>query len=262
MRSAKYVALFGLILLHTFLFSTTIYGSLYNANDMKKLNQVVVLVEYNNATIFQRVFDKTYSLDLNNGAYTIRAYTYENKTIKYYASYNINVRDKDISLDMLLAPYELYKMMPDFKQPDLPIPEAETNKNGNRTISLLLPLIVFLAILIFGGYVLFTNANEMAKREDKAKRRANMKTADDGKDRDDKTLDEDCLSVIAVLHENGNRMKQKEIRDILNFSESKMSLIITELEVSGYIKKIKRGRQNILKLKKIPKGELPKIRVN
>jgi len=48
------------------------------------------------------------------------------------------------------------------------------------------------------------------------------------------------------LKKEGGRMTQKEIRKHINLSEAKISLVIAELEDSGKIKKIKKGRGNIL----------------
>lgn len=61
-------------------------------------------------------------------------------------------------------------------------------------------------------------------------------------------LDEESKQVLNILKAHEGRAVQKEIREILNYSEPKMSLIIGELEALGFIKRIKKGRQNILKL--------------
>ena len=41
-------------------------------------------------------------------------------------------------------------------------------------------------------------------------------------------------------------MTQKELREMVNIGEAKVSLVVSELESYGLIKKIKRGRGNIL----------------
>lgn len=59
-------------------------------------------------------------------------------------------------------------------------------------------------------------------------------------------LKPDCKSVITTIDKNGGRITQLELRKMLPYSEAKISLIISELEDAGYLKKIKRGRGNVL----------------
>jgi uncharacterized membrane protein len=63
-------------------------------------------------------------------------------------------------------------------------------------------------------------------------------------------LDDDLNKVILILKKNDYRMTQKEIRKNLPLSEAKISMLITELEAMGKIKKIKKGRSNIIVLNK------------
>lgn len=60
-------------------------------------------------------------------------------------------------------------------------------------------------------------------------------------------LDEEAKKVIAVIESNDKRITQKELRETLGFSEAKLSLILSELESIGVVKKFKRGRGNIVK---------------
>ncbi|MFQ5620899.1 MAG: helix-turn-helix transcriptional regulator [Candidatus Nanoarchaeia archaeon] len=54
--------------------------------------------------------------------------------------------------------------------------------------------------------------------------------------------------VIAFLKREGGRSTQKAIRKAFPHSEAKISLILTELEASGRVKKIKKGRGNVIVL--------------
>lgn len=60
--------------------------------------------------------------------------------------------------------------------------------------------------------------------------------------------DPDKHSVYSLLQQQGGRMTQKDIRKNLPLSEAKISLIIAELEHDGKVKKIKKGRGNIIVL--------------
>ncbi len=56
--------------------------------------------------------------------------------------------------------------------------------------------------------------------------------------------------TIAIIKRYGGRIYQKELRkEMLHLSESKISLILTELEHKGKIEKIKKGRGNAIILK-------------
>ena len=60
-------------------------------------------------------------------------------------------------------------------------------------------------------------------------------------------LDEDAEAVLKILDSFEGRATQKELREALKFSDSKLSLILTELENVGKIKKFKRGRANVVR---------------
>lgn len=52
--------------------------------------------------------------------------------------------------------------------------------------------------------------------------------------------------VLKIIEEEDGRTTQKEIRKKIPLSEAKISLLIAELEHKGKIKKIKKGRGNII----------------
>jgi uncharacterized membrane protein len=63
-------------------------------------------------------------------------------------------------------------------------------------------------------------------------------------------IGEDLTKITDLLKKNNGRMTQKAIRKEFPLSEAKISLMIAELEALGKIKKIKRGRGNIIVLTK------------
>lgn len=60
-------------------------------------------------------------------------------------------------------------------------------------------------------------------------------------------MDKDAEAVLKILDSFEGRATQKELREALKFSDSKLSLILTELENVGKIKKFKRGRANMVR---------------
>ena len=59
-------------------------------------------------------------------------------------------------------------------------------------------------------------------------------------------LPPDCREVLAILEKKGGRITQLDLRKLLPYSEAKVSLIISDLESRGLVKKIKKGRGNVL----------------
>jgi len=66
------------------------------------------------------------------------------------------------------------------------------------------------------------------------------------KKRIEKELPEDLKKIVEIIKKHGGRTTQKELRKEIPLSEAKISLMIAELEEKGVIKKIKKGRGNIL----------------
>jgi len=62
-----------------------------------------------------------------------------------------------------------------------------------------------------------------------------------------KRLPKEAAQVLEIIKKE-QRLTQKELRKKLPWSEAKVSLIVADLEERGLIKKIKKGRGNILKM--------------
>lgn len=56
----------------------------------------------------------------------------------------------------------------------------------------------------------------------------------------------DLQQVLNAIKKEGGRTTQKELRKHIPVSEAKLSMMLTELEAEGKIKKIKKGRGNII----------------
>ena len=61
-------------------------------------------------------------------------------------------------------------------------------------------------------------------------------------------LPENLKEIIEILERLGGRMTQKDLRARLNYSEAKVSLMITDLGDRGLVHKVKKGRRNIILL--------------
>lgn len=61
-------------------------------------------------------------------------------------------------------------------------------------------------------------------------------------------LSNDLREVLGVIRGHRGRITQKDLRSRLQYSEVKVSLLLSELEKRGLIKKFKHGRENIVTL--------------
>lgn len=62
------------------------------------------------------------------------------------------------------------------------------------------------------------------------------------------SLPEDLKELLDVIRHCGNRITQRELRKKSPYSESKVSLMLSDLEERGLIEKFKRGRGNIIRI--------------
>jgi len=61
-------------------------------------------------------------------------------------------------------------------------------------------------------------------------------------------LPEDLKEVLELIRVSGNRITQLELRKKSRYSESKVSLMLSDLEERGMIEKFKKGRGNIIRI--------------
>jgi len=71
----------------------------------------------------------------------------------------------------------------------------------------------------------------------------------------DVTLPDDLREVLRIIEKSGGRITQLDLRKALPYSEAKVSLMITDLESRGLVKKIKKGRGNVIILNRSDTGQ-------
>jgi uncharacterized membrane protein len=77
----------------------------------------------------------------------------------------------------------------------------------------------------------------------------------EGPESPEASLPDDLKEIMSLIRANGNRITQRELRKKSPYSESKVSLMLSDLEERGLVEKFKRGRGNIIR---IPDGEVLK----
>ncbi len=224
MRFLKILVYFALgLMLVNFVNAATIYGTIYDLSLEKVSNARVEINTVPNQ--FMIAQNGTYSFNVPNGFYTIKAQLLQKNTIIASAQENITIsQDGNYVLDLILFP----DLEEGIENPDLDVDEELISRN-NKIL-----LIGFLILFILGILAGVIYYKKTRKKETK----------------DAIAAEDDLEQIIKIIKKEGGRLTQKEIRKQIPLSEAKISLMIAELEHKGIIQKIKKGRGNIIILKK------------
>jgi uncharacterized membrane protein len=186
-----------------------VHGDIYT-DDLQKLNQTAIKIE--GQFTYQLVTEKSnYSIFLPVGEYKLSASNFDSSgKLAFYAEEKIKVGTDDQKVDLILK-----------RADDLTI-------------------VIALAIVLIASVFLWSNRH-FAPKQNQDRQASEIAVTMEPE------LDEDAKKVLSVLETMENRASQKDLKEALNFSDAKLSLILTELEHFGYVKKFKRGRGNIIK---------------
>lgn len=216
----RFLALIFIII--TLLHSTTLNGQIISAESFENINNT--LIKITGPTTTQFVASQNYSIELIEGEYEISAHHLEQEECS--SSEKVVVSGESMIFDLVLFcglddPFFLDESGVDF---------SFENQDSPQNLSLyFLGFLILFTIAIFLYYI---SKNKSKIKEDKTE------------------LDDDSIKILEIIKSHEGRILQSELRDILKFSESKMSLVLTELEVLEKIKRIKKGRGNIIKFLK------------
>ena len=210
-----------LILISPIIYAAEIRGTIYDEG-LDKVKDSIIEV---NSQPKQKFVSKdgTYSFTLPKGDYIITA-RFEDLT----AQDNITIKEDGVFiLDLFL--------FPDFEDDfDADIEVDNFNDNGN----LFVYSIYALGLIVIIGLAIY-----------KYKFYDNVKTSNNEKEI---VLEEDEIlnRIMEIIEKNDGRTTQKDIRKEIKLSEAKISLALTELEHKGKLKKIKKGRGNVIILQR------------
>ncbi len=245
--------------------AATLKGKIYNI-DLKELNDVIVEV---NSTPWQRMVSKdgSYSFDLPPGTYELRA-NYTNKNLKALSSKDIvkiPPEQGTFVFDIFLFGNidEEMKLLDD-NEAELDdgndiIPEQRREMGVTTMVT---AAIILAIVFIYAYYWRRKNEREELKEINRGVNRAKRLVRENPPDEQvkevledleekerlekEKNLASDTEIILEILKKEGGRATQKEIRKHIPLSEAKVSLMIAELENEGKIKKVKKGRGNII----------------
>jgi uncharacterized membrane protein len=212
--------------------------------------------------------DGTYSFNIGNGNYTLYAYTSTSSASESV----IIANDGNYTLDIILEEKPLYSndgLILDEKNLNVSL-DLPSDSNNLLNITLIIGLISIIS-LIFAGLFIFLYVKKNIIKKDLNKHTLNNYDIGSGTKQSliklkkesilkdfnlnnnsvsnnfssHKYLDEYDSKILNIIKKE-KRITQKDIRSQIPLSEAKISLVISDLEDKGMIRKIKKGRGNIL----------------
>ena len=226
--------------------AATLQGTIYDIS-LEMVEDVMVSID---TTPSQLIIskDSTYFFNIPLGSYTLTANQYNGDTILASAEESINIRDDGTyTLDLLLFPtFEELEDESEFI--DSSVDELIDAPNYNF-------IIILGIILIILGIFLYSKKKKKPKKQVQTKKKTTIKYKKKKVIKSQPTpgkithiLPPDLLEVYTFIQKH-KRTTQKEVRKIIPLSEAKISLMISDLESRNLIKKLKKGRGNIIILK-------------
>ncbi|MBI1969477.1 hypothetical protein HYS48_02175 [Candidatus Woesearchaeota archaeon] len=228
---------FGLLLMSV-VQAAEIHGTVYDAA-LEQLEAVIIEV---NTMPKQRLvtLDGTYTLQVPSGNYTITALYVVDGEVQKTEEEIIVAGEGSYTLDLFLFP-ELEEDEELFDAAELDLEEQlfleEEQKGFDLWIMVVLILTVVLTLLWLWRRKEWKGEEQQQGKEERGKA-------------EELREDDVAEQVMDILQKAGGRMTQKDLRKEFPFSEAKISLVIAELDSKGKLEKIKKGRGNILVLKK------------
>ncbi|MDD5331279.1 MAG: hypothetical protein PHE43_00440 [Candidatus Nanoarchaeia archaeon] len=200
----------ALIIVSSIAQAATITGTVYDL-EFSKVEEILITV---NSVPEQKYLsnDGSYKFELPPGKYTITA-----KQEDLLAEENIEVvSEGNYVIDLFLFPS--FEDENQLLNDEEGVPDLE-----EKSFSWIWIILIFVII----GIALFYFLRKKPKHEEKP-------------------IKEDLENLIELLKKHNGRMTQKEIRKELFLSEAKISLMVTELESLNKVKRIKKGRTNVI----------------
>jgi uncharacterized membrane protein len=215
--------------------AATLHGTIYEWSDFDNpLKNIWVEV---NSTPVQKVLATTgtYSFNLTPGTYLIKARYYHNDILEYSADEEIQIdKEGNFTHDLLLFPPTDSEYLGDINLTS----SLDKSESGPNDYIIIFLILAFSALMIIYWIMRKKDARiESINRELPPENMA--ETAH-------KELPEDLRNLYDTILKMGGRTTQKDVRKKIAHSEAKVSLMLDDLEDRGLIKKIKKGRSNII----------------
>jgi Uncharacterized membrane-associated protein/domain len=267
--------------------TATIHGATYAWDTLEPLNDTVIDINSNPPQSIVAK-NGIYSFELGPGDYIITASYYRNNTLVYSKQTTLKIEDEgSYVFDLLLYPVSenwAVEAIGGKSNNINNVNPAKETKTDSSTISYL-GIVLMLFFLIGGGYKLSRKHKEMKKTRFQAGNfdtfgllaKVLGKSPGSGMKSEFGNIEEtisvteqiiepaenseietvtsnklplstDLQEVLEVIRGHRGRITQKDLRSRLEYSEVKVSLLLSELEKRGLVSKFKHGRENIVTL--------------
>lgn len=264
--------------------TATVHGITYAWDTLEPLSDVVIDVNSTPPQSIVAK-DGIYSFDLMPGDYLITARYYRNNTLTYSKETTFTIEGEgNYVLDLLLYPVsENIVTQTVAAATDDPYGANPAEQvTADSPAAKYLPVAFMLSLLLGGGYkiskrhrkakkdkpqagkfdipgllsrITYRNASGIKPEFENVGKTASItesliKPADNSEieNTDLKTppLSTDLQEILDIIRGHKGRITQKDLRSRLDYSEVKVSLLLSDLEKRGLIKKLKHGRENIV----------------
>lgn len=234
MKNTAFVLPILLILASSMVFAANIEGIVYDI-ELNTVKDVIVEIDTTPKQSFVSK-DGNYSFDVPNGEYIISA-----RHEQGLAEEKIIVADdRRYNIDLILFP-DFSEEEELLSESDLDIGTSYTTEEKNYSLYYLLGFVIAVVIIIAVVFHYKRKLETSLKKEIKELKDTNKEKKED--------VEADLKELLDFIKKEGGRTTQKDIRKHFPQSEAKISLMVSELEHKGKIKKIKKGRGNILTLR-------------
>ncbi|MEA1893863.1 MAG: hypothetical protein U9N36_01425 [Euryarchaeota archaeon] len=245
--------------------AAAVHGTTYEWSTFEALENTVVLV---NSTPPQKLVAPygSYTFDLSEGSYAIRAEYYRGNLLEYCAEENITiVGDGDFVLDLLMfPPIEEAYLREDINLSEDLFDYEELHEDEEDSTMILYTTGILLVLAIISALFLWNRGKKgngkggtdwTDGKEDYGYKplEPEPEVPEEPGDRGElepegaeSAIPSDLQEVLLIIRERDGRIAQKDLRLRLNCSEAKASLMITDLEDRGLVKKVKKGRGNVI----------------
>jgi uncharacterized membrane protein len=214
------------LLLAPSVLGATIHGIVYDFG----LNQLSnAVVEINTSPNQQMVAKNgTYSFSVPPGQYSLSAR--HDKSDSEITENISALSDGDYVFDLILLPSIENEEALLNEEADVPF--VEDVVQDRPVTHWLLWVVVFIVL----GYIVY----RVSKKPERIIEKEIIKEIKEV------VVDDELQKVLEFVEKEGGRTTQKDIRKQFPYSEAKISLMIDELEAKGLLKRIKKGRGNVI----------------
>ncbi len=242
--------------------AAVVHGTTYEWSTFEALENTIVLV---NSTPPQKLVapSGSYTFDLPEGSYTIRAEYYRGNLLEYCAEEEITILGGgDFVLDLLMfPPIEEAYMCGDLNFSEDLFDYEELHEDEEDSTVLLYVTGILSVLAIISALFLWKVGKKGAGTDGtedygyepvEPEPEAPEESGEPGGSEELETVDaesaipSDLQEVLSIIRAQEGRITQKDLRLRLNCSEAKASLMITDLEARGLVKKVKKGRGNVI----------------